>query len=52
MIVIAKTLTVIPFVDHTQQVRHQTRIKSNHKYILINACNIINAHQWNKPVEN
>ena len=52
MILIAKTLTVIPFVDHTQQVRHQTRIKSNHICKFINARNIINDHQRNKLVEN
>ena len=40
------------FVGHSQEVRHQTEIKINHTYKLINVRNIINSHQWNKPIEN
>ena len=52
MLVTTKTLTSVAFMGHDQQFRHQTRIKRNHPCILINACNSINAHQRNKPVEN
>ena len=52
MLVIAETFTTVTYVGHTQQARHQTQIKSNHRYNLIHVCNIINAYQWNKPVEN
>ena len=52
MLLIYETFTKIAFVGHAQHVRHQKRIKSNHTFILINTCNIINTHQRNKPVEN
>ena len=42
----------VTFVGHAQQVIHQTRIKINHTCKVIKACNLINSHQHNKPVEN
>ena len=48
----AEILINVTFVRSAQQVRQQKRIKINHTCILINACNIINGFQQNKPVEN
>ena len=39
------------YVGYNQQVRHQTRIKINHTWNVINVCNSINDCQQNKPVE-
>ena len=50
--IISEMLTNVTFVGHTQQFRHQTRIKINNILKLTNACNIINTLQWNGPVEN
>ena len=52
MLVISEMLTNVTFVSHDQQVGHQTQIKIKHACILTNACNIINARQRIKPVEN
>ena len=52
MLVIAKTLTNITLASHVQQIRQQTKIKSSHTCILIDACNRINPQKQNKNVEN
>ena len=48
----AEILINVTFVGSSQQVRQQTRIKTNHTCILINVCNSINGFQQNKSVEN
>ena len=52
MFAISKALTNLTFIGHVQQVRHWTQIEINHTYKLINACNSIDYHQRNEPVEN
>ena len=45
-------LTTITLVGHTQKVRNQAQINSNHTCKVINACHNINAHEHNEPNEN
>ena len=52
MLLISETLTTVTFLGHRQKIRHQTRIKINHTYNFINACNSKNAQERNAPVEN
>ena len=49
---IARTSTNITLVGHAQQVRPKTKIKSHHTFILKNTSKSINAHKWNKTIEN
>ena len=53
MLVIAKTLTTVKFVGRASN-RWETKYGLNveHTCKLLNTCNIINTHHWNKPAEN